>query len=110
MTDNGFVKVCEAHELKDRRGERFIVNEIEIAVFKVDGEIYALNNICPHQKSAIIYDGFIENGRVVCPAHGWEFDLKTGCLGGMSRGLQTYEVKIVDNDVMVKVEKKEWNW
>lgn len=110
MTDNGFVKVCEAHELKDRRGERFIVNENEIAVFKVDGEFYALNNVCPHQHSAIIYDGFIENGRVVCPAHGWEFYLETGCLGGVSRVLKTYEVKLDGNDIKVKVDKQEWNW
>lgn len=106
----GFTRLCKINELREKIGKRFIVNNVEVALFKVDGEIYALNNICPHQHSPLIYDGFIEEGCVVCPAHGWMFDLKTGKMKTGSNGLDSYEVKIINDDVYVKVFQKKFNW
>lgn len=102
--------VCKADELREKEGKKFIINDVEIALFKVDGKIYALNNLCPHQHSALIYDGFIEEGNVVCPAHGWEFDLKTGRTRSGCKGLDTYEVKIENGKVYAKVYQKEFKW
>ena len=76
--NDGFIKVCKNSDLKEKIGRHFFVDDVDVALFKVDGQIYALNNVCIHQKAAIIYDGFIEDGKVECPAHGWQFDLKTG--------------------------------
>ncbi|MCF8243471.1 MAG: Rieske (2Fe-2S) protein [Melioribacteraceae bacterium] len=108
--NDGYKKVCKLIELKDRAGRRFIVDDVEVALFSVDGNIYAVSNICPHQHTALIYDGFIEKGKVSCPAHGWEFDLKTGKMSHGGKGLDTYDVKIIDGDVYVKVTQKEWSW
>lgn len=106
-----YTKVCALDDLSEKIGKRFFVDDTEIAVFKVDDEVYALNNICPHQKSAIIYDGFIEDCKVVCPAHGWEFNLSDGKMAKGRKGLDSYDVKIVDNDVYVKVfKKKDLDW
>ena len=107
---DGFEKVCKLTDIQEKIGKRFMINDIDIAVFKVDGEIYALNNICPHQQTALIYDGFIEEGCVVCPAHGWKFDLRTGNKKSGSKGLDSYEVKIVDEIIYVKVVPKRFNW
>ncbi len=109
MRENEFIKICKIDELKDRQGKRFLVDDVDVAVFKVDDKIYALSNLCPHQKTALMYDGYIENGKVGCPVHGWEFDLETGKLGDR-RGIDTYEVKIENDDVFVKVFKKEFTW
>lgn len=106
----GFKKVCKVDELREKVGKRFFIDDVEVAIFKVDGEIYALNNICPHQHSALIFDGFIEDCKVVCPAHGWEFNLSDGKMAKGRKGLDSYEVKIIDNDVYVKVFKRELNW
>lgn len=57
-----------------------------------------------------MYDGFIEDGCVVCPSHGWEFNLETGIIPGGLRGINSYEVKIEDDDVYVKVFMNEINW
>lgn len=105
-----FHYVCLVEDIKESEGKRFFINDVDIAMFKVNGEIFALNNVCPHQHAAVIYDGFIENGRVTCPVHGWEFDLKTGKLGGERKGLDCYEVKLDGNRVFVKARQKEWNW
>ncbi len=110
MISNEFKRVCNIDDLKEKVGKRFFIDDVEIALFKVDGKIYALSNICPHQHTALIYDGFIEDCKVVCPAHGWEFDLKTGRMAQNRKGLDTYEVEVNDREVFVKVFKKELNW
>ncbi len=109
MKDN-FQKLCKLEDLKENQGKRFLVNDTEIAVFKIDREIFAIDNTCPHQHTALLYDGFIEDGCVVCPAHGWMFDLKTGNRPTGSRGINTHQTKIIDNNVYVLVKDKELRW
>ncbi|MFH1196738.1 MAG: nitrite reductase small subunit NirD [bacterium] len=106
----GFNKVCRTSELKEKTGKRFIIDDVDVAVFNVDGKVFALSNVCPHQKAALIYDGFIEDGKIICPVHGWAFDLTNGNLGEERHGLNSYEVKIINDDVFVKVTKKELKW
>ena len=107
---DGFFKVCRCSDLTEKIGRRFFVNDVDVAVFKVEGKIYALANMCIHQKAAIIYDGFIEDGKVTCPAHGWQFDLKTGRVPNGIKGLDSYEVKIIGDDVYIKVYQKKMRW
>lgn len=108
--NDGFFFICKKGELKEGVGKRFFVNETDIAVFMLRGEVLAVSNVCPHQHSAIIYDGFIEDDFVVCPAHGWMFNLRTGKTASDCKGLDTYEVEIEADKVFVKVKKKSYNW
>ncbi len=105
-----YQKVCEVSQLEENRGRRFLVDDVEVALFLVEGEIFAVSNICPHQKAAKIYDGFIEDKKIVCPLHGWAFSLKNGRRDNGSGGLDCFDVKIVEGNVFVKVFKKELNW
>lgn len=106
----GFSKVCAVGDLKENQGKKFIIGDQEIALFKVKGKFYALSNVCPHQHTSIIYDGLLDAGYVFCPAHGWQFNLETGKQPDGRSGLSTYEVKILENEVWVKVVKKELQW
>jgi nitrite reductase/ring-hydroxylating ferredoxin subunit len=49
----------------------------EVALFRVDGKVYATSNICTHQY-AVMTDGFLEGGCVECPLHQAVFDVRTG--------------------------------
>jgi 3-phenylpropionate/trans-cinnamate dioxygenase ferredoxin subunit len=49
----------------------------EMAVFKCNGQLYGVQNICPHEGGQLC-NGWIEGGEVVCPLHGYKFNLKTG--------------------------------
>lgn len=108
--EDEFIKICKISELSDNQGKRFLINDVDIAVFKVADDIYVLNNICPHQHTSIIYDGFVEDGCIVCPAHGWMFNLKTGRQPSGARGLDVYPVKIVDDEIYSIVKPKELKW
>ncbi len=110
LKEEGFLELCTVGELKDSCGRKFIINDVEIAVFKINSEIFILSNICPHQQSHLIYDGFIEDEFVVCPAHGWKFNLRSGKKEAGGNGLQVYPAEVADDKVFVKVCKKSINW
>lgn len=114
---DGYKKLCKLSELKEKQGKRFLVDDpdglgqvVEVAVFKIDGEVFAISNICPHQHTALIYDGFIEDGCVVCPAHGWMFNIRTGKRPSGSRGIESYPVKIKNDEVYALIKQKELKW
>lgn len=107
---DGFLRICSLNDLEVNKGKRFIIGETDVAVFLIDNKIYALSNICPHQHSALIYDGFLEDGFVVCPAHGWKFDLTSGKTSEGGKGLDVFETKLIDDQVYVKIPYKKSNW
>jgi nitrite reductase/ring-hydroxylating ferredoxin subunit len=108
--ENGYTKVCKVSELKENQGKRFLINDVDIAVFKVNDGIFVLGNVCPHQHTSVIFDGFVEDDCVVCPAHGWMFNLKTGKQPTGARGLDSYPVRIIDDEVFALVKAKELKW
>jgi nitrite reductase/ring-hydroxylating ferredoxin subunit/multimeric flavodoxin WrbA len=79
--------------IADERGKN-----IEVAVFNIDGQYYAISDTCIH-KGAPLSKGFLEGDTVTCAWHGWKYCVKNGMSlhkGGDS--VNSYEVKIVNND------------
>jgi NAD(P)H-dependent nitrite reductase small subunit len=116
--ESNYIKICNTNDLPNRRGRKFtIAEDTDIAVFKVKGEVFAVSNVCPHNHSEVMYDGYIdENLYVACPIHGWQFHLQTGEVPpeckGLSAKLETYNVKIENDEIWVEVKekKKKWFW
>lgn len=102
--------ICSEDELTETEGKRFYLNDTDIAIFKVNGKIFAVSNVCPHQHAAKIFEGFIEDECVVCPLHGWKFDLKNGKLPNGRRGLESYQIKIINRKIYALVIPKKLNW
>jgi nitrite reductase (NADH) small subunit len=75
------------------------VGERIIALFLLDGEVFALDDRCPH-KAGPLGEGHCENGQVFCPLHGWAFDIKTGaCADVPSRPAKCIPVRVEDGKV-----------
>lgn len=110
LNNHDFKYLCELSELKDNTGKRFYLDDHDIAVFKLNEKIYAVGNICPHQQADKIYEGFIEDGCVVCPLHGWMFNLENGRKESGGGGLDVYETEIRDSKVFIKLFNKKLNW
>lgn len=53
-------------------------NKEKIALFNINGTIHALENSCPHMGGPL-GEGDIDEGTVICPWHGWQFDIASGC-------------------------------
>ena len=111
--ENNFKKICKVSDIYNRKGRRFELNdENEIAVFKVDGEIFVVDNICPHNHTPQIYDGYVEDIFVACPMHGFRFNLKTGEQPTkLGCRLRTFEHIIRDGFLFVKIpDEKRYNF
>jgi nitrite reductase/ring-hydroxylating ferredoxin subunit len=74
-----------------------------IALYRVDGQIYAIDDTCTHE-FASLSEGFVEGGAIECPLHAAQFDIKTGrCLGGpAAQDLRTYQVRVEGDEVYVR--------
>jgi NAD(P)H-dependent nitrite reductase small subunit len=92
-----FPKNCE-------RGKVIVIEDREIALFNIDGVIYATSNICPHEMSPVLATGAIDCAArtITCPLHNWIFDIPTGRQLGASGGIPVYEVKLADGEVWVR--------
>lgn len=83
--------------------QRVTVDGRTFLVCESDGEVYAYRNVCPHQHGPVA-EGHVdlEAGTVVCPWHGWEFDLDGGTSvieTGVADRLPRAETRIEDGDV-----------
>lgn len=76
----------------------------KLAIYRVDGELHALDGICPHQEIPL-HLAPPREGRAICQGHGWEFDLRTGqCLRGQKRHrVAVYPVHVEGENVVVEV-------
>ncbi|MEC4725359.1 thiamine pyrophosphate-dependent enzyme [Shewanella sp. D64] len=71
-----------------------------------EGKYSALDNRCPHQGGPL-GEGSIEKGLLRCPWHGWEFHPCSGIPpGGFSDGIQTFEVKVEGDSILVAIEEE----
>jgi nitrite reductase (NADH) small subunit len=76
----------------------YAVEGRQIAVFRLrDGSLRALDAVCPHRGGPLA-DGLADSRIVVCPLHGFSYDLATGeevANGGVS--VTAYPVRADDN-------------
>ncbi|MDP4200578.1 MAG: nitrite reductase (NAD(P)H) small subunit [Bacteroidota bacterium] len=97
---------CQFAEIppSGRRGKVVEVDDTEIAIFNIKGEILAISNLCPHEMSPVMAAGFVDcNACVVaCPLHGWTFDLHTGMQIGVPGSIPVYDVRLDGEEVWLR--------
>ena len=104
MADGGWVKAADRTALADGEVIGVIVAGQEIALYEMDGAIFATDDICTHAY-AKLSDGWMDNGEIECPLHAGRFDIKTGnatappCIDA----LKTYPVRVEDGEIQVKL-------
>ena len=76
----------------------------KIAIYLVNGQVYATDNICSHQ-FALLSDGFLEEHCIECPLHQAQFDIQTGKAlnAPATKDIQTYPARIEDGQVQVNL-------
>ena len=98
-----FVKVTSKNEIKSGKGKVVEVNGKNIAVMNDNGEFFAMDSACAHAQGPLS-EGSLENGKVTCPWHAWEFDCKTGKCAENNAEVNVYEIKIEGEDILVNPE------
>ncbi|CAL95131.1 non-heme iron oxygenase ferredoxin subunit [Azoarcus olearius] len=74
----------------------------DIALYSVDGEIYASDNICSHGHARLC-DGFLDGHEIECPLHQGKFDVRSGkaLCAPLTEDIRCYPVKIEDGRVFL---------
>ena len=118
------VNIGSASEFSDPGRKIVGFGGFEVAVFKLDGEFFAWLNLCPHmggpvcqgkmiaKVEEIIAEDRTSKGmafsrtkmHIVCPWHGFEFDIRTGVHPGNPKArLRKIGVAVTDGDVVIAV-------
>lgn len=97
--------LCAVSKLSEGEPLGFEVGDRRIALYKVDGEIFATDDVCSHA-FALLSSGFLEGHVVECPLHGAMFDVRDGrCRsGGAYRDIRVFKVEIRDGEIYVHLD------
>lgn len=98
-----FQTVAKVGDIPAGEGRAFTVNGKLVAVFFVDGEYSAINDLCLHM-GASLSSGYVENGVVMCPWHAWRFDVRDGTWCDNPKvKTDAYEVRVEGDEIQVLV-------
>lgn len=97
-------RVATMSEVSTGQGHRVSVAGRDIAIFQLEGELYAVDDTCTHGFASLC-EGFVDGDRIECPLHAGQFEIKTGkaveapCV----IDLQTYPVRREENEIYVGI-------
>jgi len=103
-----WVTVAKLEDLQP--GERRIVeiDDVQIAVFNLNGEYYAIEDVCTHDY-APLDNAKLEGDEIICPRHGARFCIRTGAVTAPPayEAVTTFPVRISQG--MIQVRDPRWD-
>jgi 3-phenylpropionate/trans-cinnamate dioxygenase ferredoxin subunit len=99
-----FVEAARLDELPPGKSVSITIEGKLVGLFNVDGQIYAIDDICPHTGASLGLGKL--NGRIVtCAHHGMKLDVVTRCFpAGTGFAVASYAVLVVAGKIMVSLE------
>lgn len=97
-----FVQLCRREQLPlpDALAE-YIVENRQICLANDGGTLAAVDNICPHRQGPLA-EGWIEDGKVLCPWHTWAFDLRSGRADhDPTAAVAVFSIQVEGDDVLI---------
>jgi len=99
--DDGFVEVCRTGEIADNRARIACLSGERIAIFRYDGRISAVSNVCQHQNGPL-GEGRIIDGCITCPWHGFQYNPADGASPPpFTEKVPTFRVRLEGDRVLV---------
>jgi len=101
LAEEGFVMLCDVNDIEEDRAKMFCIDKERIAVYKTQGKLFAVNNVCKHQNGPL-GEGKILDGCITCPWHGYQYLPQNGqSPPPFKEKVSTYDVKTERNKVWV---------
>jgi nitrite reductase/ring-hydroxylating ferredoxin subunit len=98
---SGFVDVCSIADIPDNRAKTVCLSGERVAVFRYDGRVSAVSNVCRHQNGPL-GEGKIVGGCIVCPWHGYEYEPASGrAPAPFTERVPTFSVRVIAGRVLV---------
>lgn len=104
MSNSNWIEAAEEDGVPEDDVIGLQVGGRDIALYKVEGSIYATDNICTHGH-ARLSDGFLEGREIECPLHQGKFDICTGkaLCAPLTQDIQIYPIRIENNRIFLKL-------
>ena len=93
-------RVADSDELVDGSLKEVVVAGTVLVLTRIGDHYGALNNRCPHAGGPLA-QGCLENGLLVCPWHGREYDPLTGRCEGYADSVRAYRVDVRADGIYV---------
>jgi naphthalene 1,2-dioxygenase ferredoxin component len=105
MDNPQWVDALSADELPTDDVIGVAVGGRDIAIYAVDGAVYATDNICTHGQARLC-DGFLEGHEIECPLHQGKFDVRDGrpTCAPVTEPLRSYPVKVDGQRVYLQLD------
>ena len=99
-----FVKVGKIQDVPPGSAKVYDVNGRAVAVCNVDGDLYAIDDVCTHDEGSLD-QGELEGFEIECPRHGARFDVRSGEVTALPAVLpvDTFKVRVQGDDVEIEV-------
>ena len=99
---SGIIRLASIDEIPEGQGREFHVGDRYIALFRHQGQFYAIEDMCPHA-GAPLYNCPLSKGTVTCVLHGWRFNLHDGACVNLptAPAVPTFPVTVRGYDVYV---------
>jgi 3-phenylpropionate/trans-cinnamate dioxygenase ferredoxin subunit len=100
-----FVKAANVSDVPPGRAKVVEIGDEDVALCNVDGNIYAIANVCTHDDGPL-GEGYLLGEEIECPRHGARFNVRSGEVKTLPAimPIPTFEVKIDGDDVLVDVD------
>lgn len=101
-----FVKVTTLSQVPEGHAKVFEVNDSRVALCKVNGEVYAIADVCTHDGGPL-GEGDLDGYEIICPRHGARFDVRNGNVLAFPAitPVDSYPVKVEGEDVYVALDE-----
>jgi nitrite reductase/ring-hydroxylating ferredoxin subunit/DMSO/TMAO reductase YedYZ heme-binding membrane subunit len=100
-SEDGFEDVCGVDDIVEKRARIICLSGERVAVFKYDGKISAVSNVCQHQNGPL-GEGRILDGCITCPWHGYQYVPETGASPPpFVEKVPTFNVRVRNGRVLV---------
>lgn len=101
-SEKPFHRVASISDVPLGSGIQVTIDDDDFALFNVGGEFFAIDDLCPH-RGAPLSQGFLEQNKVFCPLHCFDFNLKTGeCQVASHLSVATYPTKVENGEVFIQ--------
>ena len=97
--------IAKTEEIPSGERKRIEINGKRISIFNIDNTYYAINDTCPHKRTAPLIRGKLDGIGIKCPNHGYRFDLETGeCNIASAFNTKVYAIKVEGNTILIDLD------
>ncbi|MBI4042535.1 MAG: Rieske (2Fe-2S) protein [Deltaproteobacteria bacterium] len=94
-------KAANVKDVSSGSGMVMQIDDKRVALFNVGGNFYAIDNTCKH-RGGPLGDGELDGTTVICPWHGWQYDVTSGqCKTNPQVCVTRYDVKVEGDEIKI---------